>query len=124
MAAFENPIGVTSFESNVDASATPFRCVKLSSGKVVYAGVADVAIGLLQNKPAVGATATVLFSGISRGVASAPILENAKVAPAANGTIRTAVSGDTPIGIALVAAAGANEIIPVLVGPLGGTPLP
>jgi len=124
MSAFENPIGVTSFQSGVDMSATPFRAVKVASGVLAYAGVGDVAVGLVQNKPALNATGTVMFCGISRGVASAAIAEGAKVAPAANGKLRVAVSGDTPIGVALTAAGAADEIIPVALTCIGGCPLP
>lgn len=124
MAAFENPIGVTSFPSSVDMSATPFRAVKLSSGSLAYAGVGEVAVGLVQNKPALNATGTVMFCGISRGVASAAITQGAKVAPAASGKLRTAVSGDTPIGVALADAGAVDEIFPVALTCIGGTPLP
>lgn len=127
--AYENVVLTTSFPTSADLSGSQYAPIVLSSGDAAVAGAGANAIGFLQNKPDGSVTgqqittASVMVAGISRAVASAAIAEGAKVSAAASGEIRTAVSGDHVLGIALEAAAAQGDIIPVLIA-TGGAPLP
>jgi len=57
--------------------------------------------------------------GISRAVAGAAISLNDAVASDANGKLRTAQAGDTPLGRALEAAAADGDIVSVLLNIAG-----
>lgn len=122
MAISEIPVLRHGAEAASDLSALQYRAMKRSSGKWEVAGVADVATGILQNKPVAGADASVMSVGVTPAIASAAIAENAKVAPAANGKLRTAVTGDHVLGIAQEAAAGDGSIFSILLCP-GGAPI-
>lgn len=110
--------------TTVNFSALQYRFVK-EDGTV--AAVGEVATGVSTNNPdgSVGDGATIAATrlGVERVVASAAITAGAKVAPAAGGKARTAVSGDHVAGIALDAAAADGDIISVLLA-FGGAPLP
>lgn len=122
--AFENPVLTLTEVADSDLSGSVFRFVKsTAAGGVDAAGVADVAVGVLQNKPTAGQMAIYMTEGVSRVVASAAITKGTKVAPAALGKARTAVSGDHVAGIALEAATAADQIITVKLA-MGGAPLP
>ena len=126
--AYENIILNIGQETTADLSASQYLAV-ITPDALAVAGAAANAFGILQNKPdgsASGAqitTATVMVAGISRAIASAAIVAGAKVGCAAAGELRTAVSGDHVIGIALEAAAAQGDIFAVLLA-TGGAPLP
>lgn len=122
--AFENPVLTLTESADADLSGSVFCFVKsTAAGGCDLAGVTDVAVGVLQNKPTAGQMASYMTLGVSRVKASAAITKGTKVAPAASGLARTAVSGDHVAGIALEAATAANQIISVRLT-LGGAPLP
>jgi hypothetical protein len=113
--SFENGV-LTLTKPAAAAMTTPFLLVKPDgSGKLTPAGVGDVAVGVLQNKPAAAdVEAAYMAVGVSRVVCSAGITEGQKVAPAAGGKARTAVSGDHVAGIALETSTALDQIIAVL----------
>jgi hypothetical protein len=83
-------------------------------------GVNDVAIGVNQETftDAMAATGKHVAPvweapSVSRVIANAAIAKDAKVAPAANGRAQTAVTGQTPVGIARTAAAASGDEIEV-----------
>ena len=111
--AFENDILAISYPAAADLSSSQHFVVVLSSGEAALSGTAAIPLGVLQNKPESGQTASVRVEGISRAVAGAAIAEGAAVASDANGKLRTAVSGDYPVGQALEAAAADGDVIAV-----------
>lgn len=123
MAAFSIPILKDSVPTTTDLSLKQYFAIQEDG---TLSGVADVSAGVLQNNPdgtiSGGATATVMREGVTRAIAGAVIAKSAKVAPDALGKMRTAVTGDHVLGIALEAAAADLDVIPVLLA-FGGAPL-
>ena len=68
---------IVSFEAAGDLSSSQYKLVKLDGdGKVVIvAATSDVPVGVLQNAPASGGTASVLVCGVSKVSADAAIDE-------------------------------------------------
>lgn len=141
--SFEIPkfrLGV--LKANADLSAKQFFGVKLvNSGGVAaiaLAGAGEAAIGLLQNKPEAGQVCEVGVDGVEQGIAGAAITAGAPVTTDADGKLVTATAGYTKtddagaaqdalvgsniLGYALASAAGADEVIPVLMVKRGVAP--
>lgn len=75
----------------------------------------DLSVGVLQNKPQVtGQAATVGIRGVSNVMAGAAITAGATVTTDATGRAVASTGTDVVYGIALAAATGANELVPVL----------
>ena len=103
-----------------DLSSDQFKIVKLNTAQqvVLVAAVTDHPIGVLQNKPdATGKRAliAVLDGAILKMKAGAAITAGAIVGMhATDGTIDDTITAAAPtVGVAVEAAAGANEIIEV-----------
>lgn len=123
--AFESPqTRITGLTAAADLSALQHRFVDVTADKAVnVSGAAGKAIGVLQNKPASGEPATIYGVGsITKVAASAAIAAGAIVGSAASGKARTVVSADVRLGVALEAAAADNDLISVLLLPLGIEP--
>lgn len=122
-----------------DLSASQYLAVKIdANGQVALAGAGD-GIGILANDPAQGEAATVQIAGVAKWKAGAAFSAGAKLTADANGkavaaTTLTAIAadadpnaGDTTgslvLGIALKAASGADEIVPVLLVHQGPVPV-
>ncbi len=137
--AYEVIVLDISLVAAADLSASQYRFVKVdANGKAALAAAGENAIGVLQDKPVAGQTATVRLYGISKVMAGAAIAKGAAVASDANGKAKTAVSartdtsdagaandpliGSYAVGIALQAAAADGEIIPVALVHLGAIP--
>jgi len=115
---------VVSFEAAGDLSSSQYKLVKLdANGKVVIvAATTDIPVGVLQNAPASGGTASVLVCGVSKVSADASINEGVMLKTSADGQVTT-ISMDAAhaadetltatlcIGVAYTAAGGANELI-------------
>jgi hypothetical protein len=92
-----------------------------ANGQATLAGAGAKAVGVVQNKPAVGQGASVMVDGVSQVVAGGVIAAGAFVK---SGALGVAVSGianagaDALLGIALEAAV-ANQIIKVKLGYFG-----
>jgi len=105
--------------AGADLSAKQFHLVKLSAdGKVALAGDGELSFPL-QGTPIADESADVMISGVSKVVSGAAVAEGAILACDAAGKAITAVTGKEGLGLALSAAAGADEIIPVLLIQLG-----
>ena len=113
-------IGIYTGVPGQPGSAVPnggmqYRFVKVTGARQcgLCTAATDVQAGILQNKPQEpGAAATVGIGGVSNVVSSAAIAAGALVAPTANG--RAVTDATNCRWQALEAAAGADELIPVL----------
>lgn len=115
--AWELPVLDLSLEAGADLSAKQFYLVKLdSSGRVVLAGAAERAIGVLQNKPLAGEAAQVRVLGVSKVISGYSFGVGTVLASDSAGKA-VASSSAKPIGISLEAAGAANQIVSVLVIP-------
>jgi hypothetical protein len=123
---------VVSFVAGADLRNYPFAPVRLdATGRVVLAGANERAIGILQNKPNAGETASVMLYGISKAVAAGAISIGSPVVAAADGQVAAAgvfhnhgVASDNPptgqqriLGFALTSATAAGQVIEVLLAP-------
>ncbi|NBS62298.1 MAG: DUF2190 family protein [Microbacteriaceae bacterium] len=111
-----------SVAAGADLSSSQFTFVKMSgTTAIAVAAATDVPVGVLVNTPKSGQTAEVVVSGIVKIKASAAIAVGAKVGTTSAGLAVTLVSGtDTTkfiCGMALTAAAAANDIITMLLVP-------
>lgn len=120
--AFEIPGFNYSLDAAGDLSAEQFTfMVADANGRADQAGAATAPyIGVLQNDPgALGEPANIQTFGVSKMVAGAAVAAGAQVMSDATGRAITATATNFSGGIALQAAANADEIIAVLVMPGG-----
>lgn len=101
--AYEGALcNVPGIKAGADLSAAQFLAVKVDTdGDVVLAGAGEVALGILQDKPAAdGRAATVAAAGVSKCVFGADsVTPGMLLAADANGKLIEAVTGDFVIGI-------------------------
>ena len=100
-----------------DNAGNQYRAVKITGTHQVGlpTAVGDAVVGVLQNKPQVsGEAATVAIRGVSKVRVNGAIAAGATVYLAADGRGSATATGATALGVALTAAAGANELVPVL----------
>lgn len=64
----------------------------------------DAALGVLQNKPNIGESASIAYAGHLKGTAAAAIAVGARLKVTAGGYLTTVASGDGTCGKALTAA--------------------
>lgn len=97
-----------------DLSGAQYRFVKLDAqGAVVKAGLGELSIGVLQNKPKTGEAAEVWGCGsVSKVVADAAVAVG-PVASSADGEGKAAAAGEFINGYAMKPAGAAGEIVPV-----------
>lgn len=124
--------------AGADLSTKQYTFVKVnSSGQAVSAAAGEAAIGVLQNEPTSGQTATVQVAGIAKVKAGGNVTAGARVAADADGKAVTATLGRTNtsdagaaadpligsnvMGIALEGGAN-NDVIAVLLQPVGAAP--
>jgi hypothetical protein len=125
--AHDSTLNCITVAANADLSAAQYRFVKLvnSSGeaRAARADLNSRVIGVLQNDPAVaGYAATVAIGGISKVVAGDAITAGVAVTTDSAGRAVPVASADAfEVGIAMVTAAAAGDIIPVLLHPAGIT---
>lgn len=125
--------------AGADLSAHQFKAVKLdSNGNVVLCGNGELGLGVLQNNPGNGQTATVRISGVSKMVASGVIGAGVAIGSDANGKAKAAVAGRTntsdagsatdaligsyAMGLTTEAATADGQIIGVLIQQMGALP--
>lgn len=106
---------------NQPGSADPnighqYEFVKITAAHTAgLAGAGEAAVGVLQNKPQVtGQAATVGIFGVSVVRSGAAVAVGAQIAADSAGRAVTATTGDYILGTAVEAAAGADELISVL----------
>lgn len=138
--SFENVVHHSfSRVAGADLSTKQFLAVKLnSSGKAVVASAGEFAVGVLQNKPASGQTASIATVGaITKAVAGGSITAGATVAVDAAGKfvdateakVNTSDAGSSTdaviasnvIGVALEGASS-GDVFPLLITLSGSTP--
>jgi Uncharacterized conserved protein (DUF2190) len=115
--SYEIPGFLYSLDAAGDLSAGQFKALVMdTNGRAALAGTKGVPIvGILQNNPgALGRSATIMQSGITKWVASAAIVRNARVTTENDGRAVTAATGNVVHGIALEAAGAAGQVIAVL----------
>lgn len=106
------PVGLAA----ADLSTHQFKFVKVTGANAVNITTAgtDFAIGVLQNKPVLGQACEVETQGTTKVVAGAAVAAGVGVMSDATGRAITATATNKVQGIALEAAAGAGELITVL----------
>lgn len=130
--AYEIPGFTRSYEAVVDLSGSHLKFVKLTGANVIGAATAatDDVVGVLQNKPlsaGVGVfqggsnnAATVMISGVTRVKSGAAVAAGVAVTIDAQGRVVAAGAGAPVVGVTEGAAAAADEVISILLKPLGG----
>lgn len=118
MAVQDPGLDVGYLVAGADLSASQFCAVKASSSAdltcVLASTGGEAILGILQNKPVSGEVADVRFSGVSKAKAGAAYNRNALLMTDTSGRMITATSTNVAVAMAMEAAAGANELHPVL----------
>jgi len=101
--------------ASADLSASQFLAVvpHTTAGQVALAGAGVKIAGVLQNDPAAGEAAEVMVDGVTKGVSGAAISAGDEVEVDAAAKFITLSSGIS-VGFAIEAAAGADDILSVL----------
>jgi len=107
-----------SLAAGADLSSDQYKIVKLSgSGVILTAAITDIPVGVLQNDPASGETASVAVDGITKVVASEAISVGALIGTTDDGKAVDVVAGtDTTayvIGQAVTAATADGDVITI-----------
>ena len=119
--AFEVPGFKYTRLTAADLSTHQYKFVDIdATGKVNLPGAGGRALAVLQGKPGSGQAAELMFSGISKVVAGGAITAGDGLKVDASGRVVTAGADPDVVGIALMAASGANIVISVLFGFGGG----
>ena len=115
--AYEIPGFSFTLEASGDLSAEQFTAMVVDgNGQAAQAGAAVNIAGVLQNNPsAIGREAAIMANGITKGVAGAAVAAGAYLMTDANGEFITGVGTNELVGVALEAAGGQGEIIPILI---------
>ncbi len=118
--AYEIPDFTYTLPAADDLSANQYRFLVATGGNATLAGAGVASVGVLQNDPSVaGQAAGIMATGISKVVAGAAVVAGTKVMTDAQARAITATGTNFVVGVALTAAGAANEVISVLVMPLG-----
>lgn len=139
--AYEIPVfDLGTLVTAADLSANQFQPVKVDgNGKVALCSAAgEAVVGVLQDKPGAGQVAQVRVAGVTKAKAGAAFSAGAllktnaagKVIAAAAATVNTSdagtaadpVVGSHVLGLALEPATGADQIVSVLLLPMGAVP--
>jgi hypothetical protein len=109
------PVGLAA----ADLSTPQYKFVKVSAANAVNLVTAstDVVLGVLQNKPVLGQAAEVECFGVTKVLSGAAVAAGVGVMADATARAVTATATNKPQGISLEAAAGAGELISVLLRP-------
>lgn len=101
--------------SHDDQTANQYlaQVVNATSGGADAAGAAAKVLGVLQNAPDTGQAASVQVHGQTKAITGAAVTLGAQVEVDANAKFIDLSAGE-PVGIALEASAGADEIISVV----------
>lgn len=118
--AWEERVELVSAGTGADLSAAAniYKAVKLdANGNVVaVSAITDVPFGILYDTAASGRVVPVAVGGIAKAKAGAIIAAGAPVAVKADGTLQTAATTQTVIGVARLAAVS-GDIFPVQLQP-------
>lgn len=110
-----------SYEAGADLTAKQYHFVKRSGATIVAAtGATDKVIGVLVNKPNTGQVGTVEIDGVVKVVcADASIAAGVPVYITSAGKVSSTAQAGQCVGITETATANADEIVSVLLKPLG-----
>lgn len=110
-----------SYEAGADLSAKKYTFVKKSGATIIAAAAAtDKVIGVLSNAPTLGKAGTVEVTGVAKVVcADASIAAGVPVYITALGKVSATVQAGQCVGVTESATANADEIVSVLLKPLG-----
>lgn len=98
-----------------DLTAKQFCAVKVdTNGQAAVAGAGEAGVGILQNNPASGSSASVMISGSSKAKAGGTIAAGANVAANASGLLVAATTGNYIVGIAKIAAVSGDTFEVIL----------
>jgi hypothetical protein len=98
-------------EAAADLSTHQYKFVVVdANGKAALAGDNGNAIGILQNKPTAGQSASVKYEGPSKFVGAAAIAAGSKIGSNATGQGKLAVAGSHVVGTVLVDPGAAGQI--------------
>jgi len=113
-----------SLPTAVDLSGSQYCAVSVdSSGNAILPTAAgDPIIGILQNDPKAGQTASVRVLGVSYVVSSAVVADGALVTVDTAGKATTAAAGNYIAGIAIGGAAAAGDYVSMLLKSFGTVP--
>lgn len=116
--AHEERLRSTSYVVDVDLSGAQYKLIKMNSAGhgIAFAAATDVPLGILQNKPTSGQTATVAMAGVSKMICSAAVAAGNLIGASADGRGApnpAGASGIYIIGVARTATANANEVFSV-----------
>lgn len=113
--AYEENMKCMSRDAGEDLTASQYRFVKASGGKVVRCTTAgEAALGVVQNQPILNEAAAVSVDGsVTKIIAGAAITVDAKITTDNQGRAVTATTGNAVLGTALIAAATAGEVISI-----------
>jgi hypothetical protein len=103
--------------ASADLRTSQFLAVRITGSRTVglISASTQVPIGILQNKPNTGEAAEVAISGKVKAIAGAAITAGAEVMVNASGQVITAATtGNRAFGVAVSTAAGANELVEIL----------
>lgn len=132
--SFEHPDFRLTLVAAADLSAKQYYAIKVdSNGKAALAGAGELAIGILQNKPASGEAANVwTFGPVSKAIAGGTVAAGAAVAADSAGKLVTATKastntadtgasadplvGSNVIGVAVTSAASGDIFAVALIG--------
>jgi hypothetical protein len=113
--AVDQAVTTITIEAGADLSALQYRFIELDG--TLPSGAGGEAHGVNYGKAdASGKAVTLAVAGVVKVEAGAAVTAMDKVQSDATGRAITAASGDHVLGTALTAAAGAGEIIEVLLG--------
>lgn len=129
--SYEIPGFTRSYEAVADLSGSRFKFVKMSGGVIVAVTAAtDAAVGVLQNmpnRPSPGGVfqggertaGTVMIDGVSRVLAGKALAAGVTVYLDATGRVTDVAQAGKAVGVTETAAANPNEVVSVLLKPLG-----
>lgn len=121
MASYEVPGFTRSYSAAGDLTASKFRFVKLSGATITaVAAATDKAVGVLQNKvSAAGDAGTVMISGVTRVYSGAAFAAGVPLYLDSVGRVSATAQAGQCIGTSEQAATAADQLVAVLLKPLG-----
>lgn len=113
-------ISLGRFVANAAFTGTPFRFVKLTTGKLALCGAGEAGIGVIQDEPLANEAGNVMVVGVSKVLAGGTITQGASVKSDANGKAVAASSSDPfAFGKALEGGSNGEYIDVLLIGSSG-----
>lgn len=113
-------INLGRFVANSAFTDTPFRFVKLSSGKLVKCGAGEAGLGVIQDEPAANEAGNVMVVGVTKVMCGGSISQSNTVKSDANGkAVAASATDDYVFGTALEGGSDGEYIDVLLFGANG-----